>query len=146
MRALLYLFALMVLSYPALAQDTAVLEQKLLLSKQMVDMRPVKQQVEAAIDLYINKYRPAADENTRAAMREKLLALINIKELEQTTIDAYAETFTLQELQSMVAYFGSAEGKSAAHKQKDLSAKITPEIIEMIDGALMRFRLENTDE
>jgi hypothetical protein len=143
MRALLLAFICLI-SAPALAQDNAQLAQKLELSKQMVEIRPVKHQVESAINRYIEAYTPNASETNRSAIRAKLLELINVKSLEQTAIDAYAETFTLEELEAMVAYFSSPLGRAAAGKQKDLNAKIAPDIIEMIDRALMSYRLENT--
>ena len=70
--------------------------------------------------------------------RDALLALMNPKALEKIAVDAYAEIFTLVELEAMVEYFSKPEARSASDKQRELSRRLAPQIVEMLDRALIK--------
>ncbi len=57
--------------------------------------------------------------------------------LEQDSIQAMAQTFTLPELKALVAFYGSPEGKSAHSKMPLYIGQIAPEIRKAIDASLM---------
>jgi len=137
----LALFVLLLMfSAPVIAEDN--FSERLELAKQMLEIRPAKQQLENAVDTYIRNYMFAYPEKEQQAFRMGLLRVMNPKALEKTSVDAYAEVFTVKELQAMVEYYSKPEAQSATNKQNALNAKIAPEIVRMLDHALIRTRTE----
>jgi hypothetical protein len=135
------LIAIIILAWPAVAaaqgDDFA---QRLELAEQMVEIRPAEKQIERAVDSYIKNYMVTASDEDKELFRIAMLKTMNPKALEKVAVDAYAETFTLAELEAMVEYFSKPEAQSASDKQRVLNAKIAPEIANMMDRALMRLR------
>ena len=139
MRVILILWICLALPFaPALAQDD--FGKKLELSEKMVELRPARIQLENALDVYIQNYMRRSSEEEQADFRAAILGVLNAETLEKITIDAYAETFTLQELEAMVEYYSKPEARSASDKQGELKDKIMPEIVRILDDALMRLR------
>ena len=139
MRFLLIALSLLSLPLAAKAEDMG---KKLEIAQQLLELRPVGPQIEAAVDRYIRSFLMNAPEEAQERARASLLGLINARALEQTTIDAYAETYSLAELEVMAAYFAQPEARSAAAKNAVFNAKIAPQITEMLDQALMRVRMQ----
>lgn len=110
------------------------LERRLELAHEMQDLRPVRAQVEAAIDQYILRISPAQRESYRVALRD----ILNYKALEKISVDAYAEVFTAEELEIMVDYYSKPEAQSASDKAGQYAAIVYPEIVRMLDKAMMK--------
>jgi hypothetical protein len=121
---------------PVTAPEASTLDQRLELAQKMQDLRPVREQVDAAIDKYVQ----TLPENQRAAMATALKSVLNYKALEKISIDAMAETYTVEELASMVEYYSKPEARTASDKFEQYSAKVFPEIGRMLDQALMRVK------
>ena len=113
---------------------------RLELAEKMIAIRPAQEQLDAAVDVYINNYMFAYRESEQEIFRTAMMEVMNPKALDKIAVDAYAETFTLQELQAMVEYYTKPEAISAREKQKQLDAKMLPEMTRMLDQALMRVR------
>lgn len=140
MRFVFVLFILMC-SFQAHAQE-GDFTQRLELAKQMLEIRPAKDQLEAAVDAYIAHVMVSASENDKEVVRAAFMQMMNPRALEKISIDAYAEIFTRKELEAMIAYYSLPEARSASDKQDQLDARLGPEIIRMLDRAVVRFRTE----
>ena len=140
-RLILIIAFLMPATVFAQAQDDDFV-QRLVLAEQMVEIRPIDKQLSRAIDAYITNYMFNASEADQDVFREAMKRLMNPKALEKVAVDAYAETFTLKELEAMVEYFSKPEAQSASDKQRQLNARITPEIGQMFDRALIKLRTD----
>lgn len=123
-------------AFPALAQEVSSNDSKLELAKQVHEYRPVRPQVDAAIDRFAQTQAPAQREAFKTAMH----SVLNIKAIEKTSIEAYADIFTEKELKAMAEYYAKPEAQSAAKKSNDYAARVYPEIIRMLDKAAMRVR------
>ncbi|MCB9982167.1 MAG: hypothetical protein H6861_00630 [Rhodospirillales bacterium] len=139
--SLLFLAMTVFLCWPAYAQEDDF-TQRLELAKQMIEIRPAREQLEKALDIYLSRSMANASANDKEVVRSALMQMMNPKALEKYTIDAYAEIFTAKELEAMVAYYSLPEARSASDKQNDLNARLGPEIVRMLDQALTRFRTE----
>jgi hypothetical protein len=128
------LFSFAVFAADITPADDAGLERRLELAKQMQEIRPAKDQVDKAIDVYVSRLPPNEKESYRAALKN----ILNYKALEKISIDAYAATYTEEELQAMVSFFGSPEGRSASAKSDEYNKLVFPEIVRMLDKAVMR--------
>ena len=118
------------------AQADPDVDKKLALAKKMHKLRPTKDQVYAAID-QIAQTQPVAQRDTFVqAMR----GVLNYQAIEKISIDAMAETYTLPELQAMVDYYSKPEAISAAAKDQAYGQKVYPEIMRMLDAAMMKVR------
>ncbi len=111
-------------------------ERRLELSQKMHEYLPARDQVYAAIDKVAAAQPPAQRETFRSAMRRAL----NYKAIEKISIDAMVETYSIEELEAMVEYYSKPEARSASQKTSEYSAKVYPEIIRMLDQAMMRVR------
>lgn len=140
LRLFLFFALLSVCGTGAAGAQSPDLEKRVALAEKMLEIRPVRAQIERAVDSYIAAALREKSENERELFRMAMLRAINVDALEKVVIDAYAETFTEQELMAMVEYYGKPEARSAAAKESELSEKISPEIIKMLDQAVMKAR------
>jgi hypothetical protein len=135
----LLLLAMTVNVTTAFAQETpdpATFEQRLELAKKMHEFRPVKEQVDKAIDAYVSNMPQEQQEDFRTA----LTTALNYDALEKLSVDAMTETYTLEELTAMVDYYGKPEARSASDKYDVYAGKVYPEIGKMLDKAIMRVK------
>lgn len=121
---------------PAHAEDLTAEtpDSRLELAEKLQTYRPVKDQVDAAIEKFLSSL-PA---DQKAAYRQSLKEIINYKTLEKASIDAYAEVYSSEELQAMIDYYSKPEAQSALEKTDQYASKVYPEIIKMIDKGLMK--------
>lgn len=112
------------------------LERRLKLAEKMHELRPVRDQVENAIEQYAQTQPP----EERAAFMSAMRSVLNPKALERISIDAYAEVYTEEELKAMVEYYSKPEARSASDKYNDYAKIVYPEIVRMLDKAAMRVR------
>jgi hypothetical protein len=137
MRILSALFLLLlVMPQVAFAQDTAGLEKRIELAKKMHELRPTRDQVDAAIEQVAASQPAAEQEPFKIAMRSAL----NYQAIEKISIDSMAEVYSEAELQAMIDYYSKPEAKSAAAKDPEYAKKVFPEITRMLDQAMMRVR------
>ncbi len=142
MRTLL-IIALLLITSPVMAQDSAdkkpadsTLEKRIELAKKMHEINPVRDQVDRALE-QVAETRPPSE---RDEFVKKMVEALNYKAIEKASIDAMVETYTAEELQAMVNYYGSPEGQSIKKKYPDWAAKVMPEITRMLDVTYMRLR------
>jgi hypothetical protein len=129
------LIALCLLSAPAFAQE-AENAHKVELAEKMHQLRPTKTQVEQAIAVVAQR----VPEDKRAAFETAMTNAIDFNAVEKISVDAMVDTFTEAELASMVEYYSRPEAKSAADKLPQYQEKVGPEIIRMIDKAMMKVK------
>ncbi|MCB1563494.1 MAG: hypothetical protein KDJ75_07970 [Alphaproteobacteria bacterium] len=116
------------------------LERRLKLAEEMHKLRPVRDQVESAIEQYAQTQPP----EDRAAFISAMRSVLNPKALERISIDAYAQVYTEPELKAMVEYYTKPEARSASDKYSDYAKIVYPEIVRMLDKAAMRVRTGGT--
>ncbi len=121
------------------AEDTS-LEHRLELAEKMHSFRSSREQVDSAINTVAARLQPDEQEVFTAAMRN----ILNYKALEKISVDAMAETFTEKELEAMVEYYSKPEARSISDKYPEYQSKVSPEIVKMIDKAMMRVRTGGT--
>lgn len=117
-------------------KDKTVLAKKIALAKEMHKIRPTRDQVNSAV-LRASSSLPA---NQRASFIGAMKSMLNYNAIERISLDAMIETYTLKELDSMVEYYSKPEAKSASDKVLSWARVIQPEIVNMIDKAMMRIR------
>lgn len=116
--------------------DAEDFERRHEIATEMHKLRPAKDQVDAAIETVSRKLPQAQRETFKMSMRNAL----NYNAIEKVSINAMAETFTLAELEAMLEYNKKPEAISANQKFDDYQKKVGPEIVRMIDKAMMRVR------
>ena len=123
---------------PSQALDLDMSEElkKIELAEKMHEFRPTHKQVNQAIDKIATRYPVQKRESFKLAMRRTL----NYKAVEKISIDAMVETYSLKELEAMVEYYSKEEARSASEKYEDYASKVQPELIRMIDKAMMRVK------
>ncbi len=139
MQCRLLLMVLVCLCVPLAARaEDKDYEQRLELAKKMYEYRPVKAQVEAAID----RVAEVLPEDKREAYRLAMHAALNEKALEKISEEAMAKVYTNAELEAMVEYYSKPEARSAGEKFHEYQAIVQPEITKMLDKAMMRQKME----
>lgn len=117
-------------------EDKETLSRKIALAKEMHKIRPTRDQVDSAVRKASQGLPPAQRQGFIDGMR----SVLNYNAIERISVDAMIETYTLKELEAMVAYYGTPEAKSAGIKVGVWGARVQPEVIRMIDKAMMRIR------
>lgn len=134
----------MTVNMTAFAQDTAQgqpedkgnLDKRIELATQMHRFRPVKEQVDKAIDSYVSTVPEADRERYRTAFQ----SILNYDALEKISVDAMVETYTQAELQAMVDFYSKSEARTASDKYEQYAGKVYPEIGKMMDRAIIRLK------
>jgi hypothetical protein len=132
---------------PAMAQNAAPapvqqqaatgdMAQRLELSKKMHAIQPARIQVEKAVALVAQRIPEA----NRESFKSSMMASIDTAKLEASSINAMAQMFTVRELQHMIAYFQAPEAKTIAEKMPNYYAQLQPEVMKMVDAAMMAAR------
>ncbi len=133
----LFSLAVMVMSVGALAQDgDADLQKRIELAQKMHEIKPLNVQVEAAIEQLSKRY----PEEKRALFVSKMMQTFDKSTLTEISVNAMAETFTVAELEKMIDFHGSAEGKAITEKMPIYQSIVEPELVKKIDAALMDVR------
>lgn len=139
MKYLISALVVLILAFnlPAIAQEgDSAIDKRIELAEKMHELRPTRDQVYTAIDQFAQSRPEAERDGFKAAMRNAF----NVKTLEKISINAYAETYTVEELEAMVEYYSKPAAISAAAKSEDYASIVYPEIIRMLDRAAMRVR------
>ena len=126
-----------VLSDDATAESSENLQEiKRSLAQRMHDLRPTRDQVREAVKT-ISVNLP---ENEREVFLNHVLESVDFNQLEQQSVNAMIEVFTMEELERMVAYFSTPEAKSISEKMPLYNGIVQPKIIQMLDNALLEMR------
>ncbi len=117
-------------------EDKKILKQKIDLARKMHEIRPTRDQIDSAV-ARASMALPSYD---RKGFVDSMSMMLNYNAIERISIDAMIETYTLLELTSMVEYYSKPEALSASKKVINWASIVQPEIISMIDKALMRIK------
>ncbi|MEM9469655.1 MAG: hypothetical protein AAF988_05790 [Pseudomonadota bacterium] len=152
---LIFLFSF-VLGQPALAQGEATqteqktsieaadnsiagtdFDKRLELSKQMHEVWPIRPKIEQALDSIAAQINPQNRLRFKSAMRKA----INFQSVETASVEAMADIFSEAELEAMIAFYGSKEGRSVSFKTDDYERALQPLLTKMLDKALLDTKL-----
>lgn len=106
------------------------------LSEEFHDIRPMRD----AVNRNLEEYAKGLPEEEREEFLRYVQLHIDYDKLEEFSIQKMAEVYTVPEMKAMIAYFGSADGKSAEAKGSAYTSQISPYIAKAIDSALMDTR------
>jgi hypothetical protein len=112
-------------------------EERLDLARKMHEIWPIRPRIEAALDSLSEQVDAANRAKFKAAMRQA----IKFEALEEASVDAMADIFTVKELQAMIEFYGSKEGRSVSHKTEDYERAIQPVMTRMLDKSLLDVKL-----
>lgn len=119
---------------PSYAQDDDA--RKMALVKQMHEIRPARTQVREAVE-QVSRNLPPMERDRFLKMVENAF---DYDRLEKMSVEAMADLFTLAEMEKMVGYFSSPEAQSIGEKLPKYQERLQPEIIRMLDAAMMTER------
>jgi hypothetical protein len=129
-----------VVETPASGASAAIpaddMAQRITLAEKMHDIWPVRTKVEDALDIAAQSFPEDQRDKFKAGMRKA----IKYDQLEEESIAAMAKLFTVAELQKMVDFYGSPEGKSVSAKTDDYMTALEPVMTKMLDQALIEVR------
>lgn len=117
-------------------ENDELLTKKLELARQMHVIRPTRDQVDSAV----RRASMSLPEQNRQNFISVMKSMLNYNAIERISVDAMVETYTALELESMVEYFSKPEAKSASNKVQSWAKKFQPEVVRMIDRAMMRIK------
>ncbi len=113
-----------------------MIAKKAELATKMHQIRPTRVQVDSAIEQAAMNMPEAERQPFIAAMK----SVLNYNAIEKISVDAMVDTFTLPELEAMVAYHSTPEAQSVSQKMSTWAMKVQPEVVRMIDTAIMRVK------
>lgn len=134
---LLYL-AVCLLTSPVMAQgqstpDAPVVAETLALAEKMHEVWPIRIRVESAIEAVSKNFPEERQAEVKAAMRKN----IQFDLVEEESIKAMATTYTAEELQAMIDFYGSETGRSISAKTTDYEMALRPIFVKMMDKAML---------
>lgn len=118
-------------------QDESTLARRIELAEKMHTYISTRDQVDNAIRRSAQAMPSPERENFISAMS----SMLNYNAIERISVDAMAETFTVEELEVMVDYYSKPETAEISRKTRLWGEKVQPEITRMIDKAMMRVRM-----
>lgn len=120
----------------AAAEQPSDMDQRIEFARKLHEIQPASAQVTKALE-QVGMQLPPQD---RDAFMKTMLGAIDDKKLEDMSVQAMAEIFTLPELQRMYGYFSTPEARAISGKMPVYNARMQPEIMKMIDAAMMAAR------
>lgn len=132
---------LFLIAFPLFVQAQVLedAQERRALAQEMHEIWPIRPRIENVLDEFSETLTFEERPTFKAAMRRA----IKFDRLEKESIEAMAKIFTKQELEAMVAFYGSPIGRSVNAKTEDYQTLIEPVITEMLDQALMDIRTGN---
>ena len=112
-------------------------KERLELSNKMHEIWPIRQKIESALD-NIAENLPQQE---RLKFKSTMRAAIDFDELKTLSVNTMADIYTKAELEKMVEFYGSKEGRSVSYKTGDYEKALRPVMIKMIDKALLDAKL-----
>jgi len=135
MKHLILILSLLILPLPAFAQDDDT-AKRLELAGKMHEIWPMRTRMEAVIDNVAENF----DEDKRNEIKASLRKAMDYKLLEEESTKAMAGIFTAKELEAMIAFYGSEEGRSISIKTTDYELALRPVMAKMMDKAMLDLR------
>ena len=117
-------------------------ERRLRLAERMHEIWSTRERINDALKSMAQRY----PESERDSFMNAMQLAIDYGKVEEASIDAMVKTYTAQELQAMVDYYGSKAGQSAEAKRSIYQDRIQPVIQKMIDKALMAYKTGETGD
>ena len=121
---------------PVLAVADSTLDRRIELARKIHDLQPVKAQVDSAIRAYVAVFPPSQHEKIEAS----LSSILNHEAIETVSLDAYVDTFTVEELEVMYNYYALPQYESISEKSEAYNSVVYSEIVRLLDRAMMRVR------
>lgn len=147
MKKLSLLAAVAVLSLSAISSGYAESQdfdraERIKLSKDLHDIRNIRERINGIVAGAADTI-PEAD---REDFQKYVQLKVNYDALEEKSIAYAADIYTVPELKAMIAYFGSADGRSAESKGAVFSDKIGKDIIAEVDAAILAAKYDGVPE
>lgn len=144
MRILLLLISCLFLTIPAHAQDKDPIgddghayDERYALAQKMTEIWPIRPRVESALTIVAENF----PEQERLAFKAQMRKNIQYDLLEEESTKAMALTFTKEELEKMIEFYGSPAGRSIAAKVEDYQMALQPAMNKMMDKAILDTKL-----
>ncbi len=138
-RYFLLLITTFLLAAPAAsvsAQDSGDLEKRIELATEMHEIRPAREQIDAAIEHVSSTLPIGRKEKFTLSIKEAL----DYEVLRRHSIESMAKVFTAEELEAMVEFYSRPEVKRISEKMEEYNRLIEPKIFEMLDKAVADVR------
>ncbi|MCB1538079.1 MAG: DUF2059 domain-containing protein [Rhodospirillales bacterium] len=140
------LLALLLLAFAGAAYATspesppggAVTTERLALAKKYIADVPVEAEVRAAIEQMSNMVAP-----DQRALYSSLAGGIDYAKLREAAELAVAQIFTDKEIQAMIDFYGSPEGKSIQTKMPQYESKMQPVMEQVLRGFVEKLQANN---
>lgn len=146
MTKLSVLLACVVLSLSVVAVSAATpandKAERVRLSKDLHDIRNIRERINGIIAGAADTIPPADREDFQRYVQLK----VDYDALEAKSVEYAAEIYTVPELKAMIAYFGSPDGQSAESKGGVFSDKISKDILEQVDAAILAAKYDGVPE
>ncbi|PZQ48856.1 MAG: hypothetical protein DI551_00550 [Micavibrio aeruginosavorus] len=113
-----------------------VTPETLELAKKMHEIWPIRTRIESAIDNIAKNF----PEEKRAEVKATIRKNVQYDQLQEESIRAMASTYTAEELQAMIDFYGSDLGRSISAKTVDYEVALRPVMTKMMDKAVMDLR------
>jgi hypothetical protein len=125
------------LTAPVFAQDdNDDLSRKLELAKEYSKVVPVEEEINKSIgQLIVN-----VPVDQRGLFKSILERNIKADRLKAVSELALAETFTIEEIQAMIAYYKSPEGQAVREKMPEYQSKLQPVLEQMVRDSIEAFQ------
>lgn len=130
--------SLCVLSMPVLAQDaeSTDLANRIQLAKQYSQVVPIQEEVRMAIENLVVQ----VPKDDRVLFKSILERTIKADELQKTSEMALADIFTVKELESLIAFYSTPEGKAVREKMPEYQTQLKPVLEKMIMESLEAYQ------
>jgi hypothetical protein len=106
------------------------------LAREYHEYRPVKPQIDRAIENVAGNL----PENTREEFTLAMQRMLNYPAIESLSVEIMADIYTTEELEAMVAYYKQPIAQAAADKAVEYQKRLGPEIVKILDRAMMEIR------
>lgn len=116
--------------------------ERIRLSKDLHDIRNIRDRINATILDAANAIPPEEREDFQKYVQLK----VDYDALEAKSVSYAADVYTAPELKAMIAYFGSADGRSAEAKGQIFVDKITKDIIAQVDAAILAAKYDGAPD
>jgi len=133
-----FLSLLFTVNIPVFADDNADLAKRISIAKDYSKISPIKDNINQAID---NLVVQLPKEN-RTLFRSILNRTMDSDRLESASNMALVDLFTTDELEAMIAFYSSPEGKEIQKKLPQYSKRMEPLINQMMEEAFASYEAQ----
>jgi len=121
-----------VLIFPVVAQDTSDMAKKLKLAKRYSTSVPVAKEIDKSIEELVVQ----VPVEKRVLLKSTLERNIKIDQLQSVSEMALADVFTVKELEALVRFYETSEGKAIKEKMPEYQSRLEPILGQMIRNAV----------